>query len=231
MNEAFVYCWTDHLTDKLYVGWHKGTPNDGYICSSKYMKEQYNKRPSDFTRQIIAVGTCKDMTSFETTLLRAADAKNNDSYYNLHNGDGFYSYGPMSEEQKEKLRGPKTKKHKDVMKLNHADVSGKNNPMYGRSVISEKNLKWYTDGINEKYCTEGRQPSGWYRGRNTKGSKFPPRTQEHCNKLSIAAKNRNKTLKGHKYKKVKCPHCGIVGGGGNMTRHHFDNCGYKNGSN
>jgi len=231
MNEAFVYCWTDHLTNKLYVGWHKGTPDDGYICSSKLMKEQYNKRPSDFTRQIIAVGTCKDMTSFETNILRAENAKNNHSYYNMHNGDGFYSYGPKTEEQIKKLKGPKTEEHKAAMSLNHANVSGKNNPMYGRSAVTEKNLKWYTDGINEKYCTEGTQPTGWYRGRKIKGCKFPPRTQEHRDKLSIAAKNRNNTLKGHKYKNVKCPYCNTVGGGGNMTRHHFDNCRYKNGSN
>ena len=36
MKEAFVYCWTDHKTNKLYVGVHKGSINDGYICSSKY---------------------------------------------------------------------------------------------------------------------------------------------------------------------------------------------------
>jgi hypothetical protein len=26
---------------------------------------------------------------------------------------------------------------------------------------------------------------------------------------------------------VECPHCGLVGRGGNMTRHHFDNCKMK----
>ncbi len=26
---------------------------------------------------------------------------------------------------------------------------------------------------------------------------------------------------------VECPHCGLVGRGGNMTRHHFDNCKRK----
>jgi hypothetical protein len=231
VNEAFVYCWTDHLTNKLYAGWHKGQPNDGYVCSSKLMLQEYKNRPKDFTRQVLAMGTCKDMTSFETVILRAENAKKNDFYYNLHNGDGLYSYGPMTKEHIEKLKGPKTEKHKVAMKLNHADVSGKNNPMYGRSGITEKNLKWYTDGTNEKYCTEGTQPNGWYRGRKIKGCKFPPRTQEHRNKLSDAAKNRLKTLKGHNYIKITCPHCNKIGGGGNMTRHHFDNCRYKNGSN
>jgi len=28
-------------------------------------------------------------------------------------------------------------------------------------------------------------------------------------------------------KNITCPHCGISGGGGNMTRYHFDNCKHK----
>ena len=235
-NEAFLYCWTDHATNQLYIGWHKGTVDDGYICSSKYMKEQYNQRPDDFTREIVAFGTTKDITNLETLLLRSVDAKNDDQFYNRHNGDGFYRYGkhseetkqklkrPKTEEHKEKLRGPKSDAHKKAMSLNHADISGKNNPMYGRSIIAEKNLKWYTDGNNEIYAIEGQQPDGWYNGRKIKGTKFPKRSQEHCRKISESKAGKSTKLKGHRYKKVTCPHCGTVGGGGNMTRLHFDNC-------
>jgi group I intron endonuclease len=45
-------------------------------------------------------------------------------------------------------------------------AKGKNNPMYGRSAVREKNLKWYTNGIEDKYITEGTQPQGWTRGRS-----------------------------------------------------------------
>jgi hypothetical protein len=33
-KDSFVYCWTDHKTGMLYVGSHKGTIDDGYVCSS-----------------------------------------------------------------------------------------------------------------------------------------------------------------------------------------------------
>jgi len=102
-TEAFVYCWTDHATNKLYVGWHKGSFDDGYICSSKFMKEQYDKRPNDFSRQIVAAGTMKEMLSLESTILNAANARDDDVYYNLHNGNGFYRSGPHSEETKQKI--------------------------------------------------------------------------------------------------------------------------------
>ena len=45
-------------------------------------------------------------------------------------------------------------------------AKGANNPMYGRSAVREKNLKWYTNGTEDKYVTEGTEPNGWYRGRS-----------------------------------------------------------------
>ena len=72
--EAFVYCWTDIKTRKLYIGFHKGLDSDGYICSSKYMKTEYEKRPNDFTRQIIAHGSVSDMKHFEYVLLESVNA-------------------------------------------------------------------------------------------------------------------------------------------------------------
>ena len=68
--ESFVYCWTDHKTQKLYVGSHKGNLDDGYVCSSKYMLQEYKVRPHDFTRQIIAVGNAYTIRKFESFILK-----------------------------------------------------------------------------------------------------------------------------------------------------------------
>lgn len=78
--EAFVYCWTDHKTNMLYIGSHKGTENDGYVCSSKLMLEEYNKRPNDFTRQIIAYGIETDIRRLEGVLLRLFKVRTNESF-------------------------------------------------------------------------------------------------------------------------------------------------------
>ena len=37
--------------------------------------------------------------------------------------------------------------------------------MYGRSVVKEKNLRWYNNGIESIYVTEGTQPTGYVLGR------------------------------------------------------------------
>lgn len=83
--EAFCYSWTDWANNRLYVGWHKGCPTDGYICSNKLLLEQIKERPSDFTRQIIAQGTAEDMFSLESAILRSVDAASDPQFYNQSN--------------------------------------------------------------------------------------------------------------------------------------------------
>jgi hypothetical protein len=150
--EAFVYCWTDHKTNKLYIGSHKGSADDGYVCSSKYMMEEYENRSSDFTREIIATGTEEDIRKLETKILTSLNAASSDMFYNKHNGFGQYltkeirqkigvksrqTWDNLSEEQKEAWRlkmsevnkRPKTEKEKDSMRGQrpHVNQSGSRN--------------------------------------------------------------------------------------------------------
>lgn len=84
MNEAFVYCWTDLSNNKLYIGVHKGTPDDGYVCSSKIVLQEHRKRRTDFIREIIAQGTWEDCYALETAILRSAGADKDSGFYNQH---------------------------------------------------------------------------------------------------------------------------------------------------
>lgn len=43
--------------------------------------------------------------------------------------------------------------------------AGNKNGMFGRSAVVEKNLKWYTNGVQIIYVTEGTQPLDFIRGR------------------------------------------------------------------
>jgi len=103
MTEAFTYCWTDHRDNMLYVGYHKHKNSkkpyqDGYVANGLYEKdmgcrkkvnwffEEYQKRPQDFTRQILAEGTQDDCLALETAILKAADAMHSEKFYNQTNG-------------------------------------------------------------------------------------------------------------------------------------------------
>lgn len=101
--EAFLYCWTDNKTKKIYVGYHKGCIDDGYICSSKSMLKEYAIRPEDFSRQIIAMGFSSDMRNLETKILKAENVPKNPSYYNLNAGDGKFVCLGHSEETRKKF--------------------------------------------------------------------------------------------------------------------------------
>jgi hypothetical protein len=158
--EAFVYCWTDYKTKKLYVGSHKGNPDDGYVCSSKYMLQEYKSRPQDFTRQIVAIGKFEDIRRLEEHILHSADAKNSNDFYNQHNGNKDFRLKFHTEKTKkiisEKNQGKKrpdlaqrnklghSEQTKSKISENHHDVNGENNPMYGKKhspETIEKNKK------------------------------------------------------------------------------------------
>ncbi len=51
---GFVYIWRDKKHKRFYIGCRWGRENDGYICSSPWMKQAYKHRPEDFKRRVIS---------------------------------------------------------------------------------------------------------------------------------------------------------------------------------
>jgi hypothetical protein len=127
INEAFVYCWTDNITNMLYVGYHKGAVDDGYVSSSKYFNLAYNKNPASFTRSIIASGNYSDIRVLETKILKSLNAARDKQFYNRRNGnDGgdFYCKGHIPETI-EKMRRPKSLDHKNKLRGKRPHVNQK----------------------------------------------------------------------------------------------------------
>jgi hypothetical protein len=44
-------------------------------------------------------------------------------------------------------------------------TSGSGNPMYGKSAVKDNNLKWYNNGKDNIYVSEGSEPIGYSLGR------------------------------------------------------------------
>jgi hypothetical protein len=57
--------------------------------------------------------------------------------------------------------------YKELLKNKRRSYIGKNNPMYGKSVIKENKLRWYTNGQDCIYVSENTQPYGYYAGRGS----------------------------------------------------------------
>lgn len=141
---GFVYCWTDKKENMLYVGSHKGKTNDGYICSSKLMLQEYKNRPNDFSRQIVAEGEYIDMRKLEEKILQTLNAAKDKQFYNMHNGSGNFYLKKHTEETKQKFKGKKkspehckalseSKKGKKwKFKYNRRSYVGENNPNFNK---------------------------------------------------------------------------------------------------
>jgi hypothetical protein len=156
--DSFVYIWHNIETNRKYIGVHKGTPDDGYICSSKTMLEDYKKNPSIFTRQVIAHGTFEDMYVLETKMLHEIDAAKNPQYYNQSNNNGKFYMSRMPESGKEKLRQKaigRTAYNKGISNPNCSERMKKNNPMHDPMIAAKsletrrKNHCWNKNGVRK----------------------------------------------------------------------------------
>lgn len=51
---GFIYIWYDTKRKMFYIGSHWGTEEDGYVCSSKTMRDNYLNRKFTFKRRIVS---------------------------------------------------------------------------------------------------------------------------------------------------------------------------------
>ena len=193
--DSFVYCWTDHSTKKLYVGFHKGHVDDGYVCSSKHMLKAYKERPQDFTREVLAVNTYDVCRSFETALIRAMLSQGVDCY-NL-NAAGAIVYTKeirdkisqthknkvISDAHKEAIRVWNATKRRPVTEETKEKIRQKKLGVKRAPFSEEWKAKISAANTGKKYGFEFGQAVS---ARQT-GVKRKPLTEEHKEKLRLAS--------------------------------------------
>lgn len=83
---GFVYIWRDRKHKRYYIGSHWGTEDDGYICSSRWMRNSYKRRPNDFKRRILSkifTNRSELLNEEYKYLQKIKDKKIGSKYYNL----------------------------------------------------------------------------------------------------------------------------------------------------
>lgn len=104
---GFVYLWYDKKHKRYYIGCRWGNENDGYICSSTWMKQGYRHRPNDFKRRILSrVHTNrKDLLEEEYRWLsKIKEDELGKRYYNLDNHHfGHWSSGDNADNVRKKV--------------------------------------------------------------------------------------------------------------------------------
>lgn len=82
---GFVYIWRDKKHNRYYIGCHWGTEDDGYICSSNWMRDAYNRRPRDFRRRVLVRNLTREQMYVEEqrffNLIKETEVRTR--YYNL----------------------------------------------------------------------------------------------------------------------------------------------------
>ena len=166
--QGFVYRWYDKSNGKLYVGSHKGAPDDGYLGGGTLFIRAYNKRPDSFVREILYQG--ENYRELEQLILDLEDAANNNNYYNLVNkawgGSGYGEVNPfygkkhsqktkaeLSKKRKGKKCSKELKRKMALVKTKYYIYCGVNGKSYQTQddcaldlSISKNTIWWYLNG-------------------------------------------------------------------------------------
>ena len=144
---GFVYIWYDTFKQKYYIGCHWGTEDDGYICSSTWMRNAYRKRKHDFKRRIISriYTNRKDLFEEEfkwLSLIKDEELRNR--YYNISRvHPNHWSTAPTStksvkQKVSESWTPERRQKHKEIMAIKGAGNSNKR----GKKVFEHYQMSW-----------------------------------------------------------------------------------------
>lgn len=171
----YLYVKTHNKTGLKYLGKTTRVDPHKYAGSGKKWLRHLKKHGRDYTTEILLATKndeeLRDTGIFFSKLWGVVESK---EWANLReeSGDG----------------GDTSTTEGYIIGMKNRDTSKERNPMYGRSAITEKNLKWYTNGFENLYLTEGTEPEGFLRGRSN--LKRKPHSEEHKIKISRALKGR-----------------------------------------
>lgn len=116
-KEGFIYIWFDRKRKMYYIGCHWGTLDDGYICSSKWMRDAHRYRPQDFKRRILKRNIMReDLLSEEFRYFEMMkDDELGEKYYNLnkHHFGHWFIAETSNLSVREKLSEASKKLHQD----------------------------------------------------------------------------------------------------------------------
>lgn len=175
---GFVYIWYDRKHKRYYIGSHWGTINDGYICSSPWMKQGYKHRPLDFKRRILKIYVSRENLLDEEYkwLSKILPIELGKKYYNLtnHHPEHWMMRGEYSPEK----HGMFKKKHTEEAKKK----------MRGRKVSDNTKEKLRKSAIEQFSNPENRKKAGFANVGIRRNNKKP--SEEAKKKMSLARKGK-----------------------------------------
>lgn len=171
MKKIYLYLKT-HKTGLKYLG---KTIQDPFVYkgSGKRWVRFITKYGNDVNTEILFESFSKEEIKEKGIYYSMLwDVVNNPQFANLKLESGDGGDTSMCQAYKEGIKKRNT--------------SGKNNSMHGRSAVTENKLRWYNNGAENVYVSEGTQPEGFAKGRIIKYKK--PFSEESKKKISDSLK-------------------------------------------
>jgi hypothetical protein len=209
---GFVYIWRDRKHKRYYIGCHWGTVDDGYICSSSWMKQAYKHRPEDFKRRILKTNISReDLLSEEfkwLSLIKPEELKI--KYYNLN----IHHFGHWTNDPNKLLTIKENISKKQIGRKQSEETKRKRSEILrgkpGRKWTEEQKQAKSLEKLGKK---RNGSPEKWKHSEETKEKiskansgkpssmlgKF--HTTDTKDKLSIKLKGREGRFKGHIHSK------------------------------
>jgi len=196
---GFVYLWYDVKYKRYYVGCHWGNIHDGYICSSRWMRDAYNRRPEDFRRRILKTNLSRNQMYIEEQ--RYLDMQKPEEkkirYYNLctNSGNLWHKYPESVKTIGQKISH--SKKGKSVGPCAPETAAKISSANKGRVFTEEHKEKLRQAKLGKKHTEEWKQQNSermkaqWSDGTRKRAEPKKTMTREEQDKLcSVQLKNR-----------------------------------------
>lgn len=143
IKEAFVYIWNNLTDDKKYVGYHKGTNDDGYVASShnKDFWDDFYDSKKKWKRDILYRGSVNECLEYEQEYLKNVNIRSNKWYNNARGKKIIWTESvktKASKSQKERWKNMTDEEKKDFGKRVSQSNKGKVISIEVRNKISKK---------------------------------------------------------------------------------------------
>lgn len=211
---AFVYKWTNSISNEYYIGVHKGDVEDGYIGSGLKFKSKFIKHKENFKREIISFhNNFEEALSEEARLVTRELILTDKKCLNLQPGGKGGSVAFWDETMRQ---------NKSIFMKNQW--------------TKEEHRKKVISSLKAVHTEE------YKKKQSEKGNFFPDKKIDLTKRVESRKKNENgycghligkkldeiqkKKLsdKAKQREKVVCPHCEKIGSISQMKQWHFDKC-------
>jgi hypothetical protein len=217
---GFIYIWYDRKHKKFYIGMHWGIENDGYICSSNWMRDAYNRRPEDFKRKILdrIYTNRQDLYNREKywlSFIKEEELKN--KYYNLSknvNDTWLNEDVNLSRKQKISLKTKEAMQRPEVREKYMNGLATRDNRSSDIEVREKRRKSMIGKNVGKDTSKAVALAAEANRGK------------KHSEKR-IAQIKETTVFKQLNSMKIKCSNCDFIGNKGNVARYHNEKCKFR----